>query len=109
MPNGHSGGFAIEASALKRLLRAVPETAPVGMLTGDASDPRLRPVNATEVLHLVEKSPYERLSIEEQDHSFYIVHISDEPTLVWLSVKSDSPLFAVLALAHSQWKLEHPS
>ena len=93
---------------LKRLLRAAPDTAPIGKLVRGSSDLRLQLVNATEVLRLVEESPYERLAVEEQDHSFYIIHVRDEPTLTWVSVKSDSPIFAALALQQSQWKLEHP-
>jgi hypothetical protein len=108
MPNGHSGGFLIETATLKGLLRAAPDTAPIGKLAVRSS-PRLRLVNATEVLRLVEESPHERLAVEEQDHSFYIIHVRDEPTPVWVSVKSDSPIFAALALQHSRWKLEHPS
>jgi hypothetical protein len=57
MPNGHSGSFLIETAALKRLLRAAPDTAPIGKLAGGSSDPGLRLVNATEVLRLVEESP----------------------------------------------------
>lgn len=109
MPNGYSGGFFIDTAALKRLLRAAPDTAPIGKLAGGSSNPRLRLVDAIEVLHLVEDSPHERLAVEEQDHSFYIIHVSDGPSLAWLSVTSESPIFAALALQHSRWKLEHPS
>lgn len=108
MPNGHSGGFLIETAALTRLLRTVPGTAPIGKLAG-GSEPRLRFVTATEALRLVEESPKAHLAVEEQAHSFYIIHVRDEPALVWVSVKSDSPIFAAPALQQSQGKLEHPS
>ena len=57
-------------------------------------------------IELVEESPHARLAVEESDHSFYVIHVSDEPPLVWASVKSGSPIFAALEILHSQWKLE---
>jgi hypothetical protein len=109
MPNGHSGGFFIDTAELQRLFRAVPGTAPIGKLAGGSSGPRLRIVHASEAMHLVAESRHERVAVEEQDHSFYIIHISDEPTLLWISVTSDSPIFGGLAQQHAQWKFEHPT
>jgi hypothetical protein len=109
MPKGHSGRFFIDTAALKRLLHDVPGTTPIGMLAGGTSGSRLRLADATEVVHLVEQVSHERIAVEEQDHSFFIIHVSDEPTLIWISVKSDSPIFGGLAQQQTQWKLDHPT
>jgi len=37
------------------------------------------------------RSDHERLAVEEQDHSFYIIHVRDEPTLIWVSVNQIRP------------------
>jgi hypothetical protein len=107
MPNGHSGGFPIDTADLKQLLSAVADTAPIGMLADGSS--ALRPADAAKVLQLVEAFPKERLAVEEQDYSFYIIHIRDEPTALWVSVRADSPVFAGLKQQHAQWKLHHPT
>lgn len=109
MPNGHSGSFLIGTATLKRLLRDLPGTTPIGKLAGDASRSRLRLADAAEVLRLVEQASHERIAVEEQDHSFFIIHVSDEPTPIWLSVKADSPIFGGLAQQQTQWKLDHPA
>jgi len=61
-----------------------------------------------EVLRLVEECPQERVAVEEQDHSSYIIHLSNEP-VVWVCVQPDSPIFAGLKQRHGQWEIEHPN
>jgi hypothetical protein len=110
MPNGRSGGFPINTADLKRLVSEVSDTAVVGMLTstGGSSTPRLRPAVGAEVLRLVEECPHERVAVEEQDHSSYVIHLSNEP-MVWVLVQPDSPIFGGLKQRHGQWATEHPN
>jgi hypothetical protein len=109
MPNGRSGGFPIDTADLKRLVSEVADTTSIGMLASPdgSSSPRLRPTVGAEVLRLVEECLQERVAVEEQDHSSYIIHLSNEP-VVWVLVKPDSPIFAGLKQRHGQWEIEHP-
>src|SRR5438093_8250140 len=101
-------GF-VERLVLDVVQPAASDTLPIGKLADGVSGPTLRPANATEVLRLLEESVHERLAVEEQDHSFFIIHISKEPTLLWVSVTSDSPIFAGLAQWQARWTVEHPN
>ena len=109
MPNGRSGGFPIDTGDLKRLVSEVADTAFLGMLASDgsSSSPRLRPTVGAEVLRLVEACSHARVAVEEQDHSSYLIHLSNEP-VVWVLVRPDSPIFAGLKQRHGQWEIEHP-
>ena len=109
MPNGRSGGFPIDTADLKRLVSEVAGAASIGMLTAGSASPALRPAVGAEVLRLVEECPHERLAVEEQDHSSYIIHLSNEHPLVWVWVSSDSPIFAALRQRHGQWEGAHPN
>jgi hypothetical protein len=110
MPNGRSGGFPIETADLRRLLSEVADTASIGKLASEGGSPRpeLRPVVRAEVLRLVEECRQQHVAVEEQDHSSYIIHLSNEP-VVWVLVNPDSPMFAGLKQRHGQWKIEHPN
>ena len=109
MPNGRSGGFPIETADLKRLIRAVSNTAAIGKVVDGSSGPSLRPADAAEVTRLVEECAHQRVAVEEQDHKFYIIHIRDEPTPIWVAVHSESPIFDELKQRHAQWNIEHPN
>jgi hypothetical protein len=91
VPNGRSGGFIIETIALARLVKAMPEA--LGATVTFGENPRPRPIHASEMVWLLEKSPNDRLAVEEQDHSWYIVHINNEPEIIW---DNDSPKVAAL-------------
>jgi hypothetical protein len=110
MPNGRSGGFPIDTTALKQLVSEVADTASIGMLAsaGGSPSPGLRSTVAAEVLRLVEECPHGRVAVEEQDHSSYIIHLSNEP-VVWVWVQPDSPIFTGLKQRHGQWEIEHPN
>ena len=105
MPNGRSGGFIIETADLKELVTAVSDTAVVGKLTTGL---RLRTASAAEISRCIEECPLDRIAIEEQDNTFYIIHIRNEPDIIWVSVNSESPIFAQLRQRHTRWMAEHP-
>ena len=105
VPNGRSGGFLIESAVLKQFVQASSDDAVIGRLSTGSS---FRDVRAAEITGLLVERPQERLAVEEQDHVAYIVHISDEPDIVWLLVTPKSPLFAELRRRHAQWAADHP-
>jgi hypothetical protein len=106
MPNGRSGGFVIEKADLRSVVKALPDATVVAMLS--AHSPRPRPANALEIARLVEECPKERIAVEEQDHKFYIIHLQDEPELIWVTVGSESPILLELHQRHERWATEHP-
>ena len=106
MPNGRSGGFVIETADLKQLLEAVTGDAVVGrLITG------LKPFQSArvaEMMQAIEKCPHSRLAVEEQDHALYVIHISNQPDIVWVVISSESPLFMELRRRHAEWIAERP-
>lgn len=106
MPNGRSGGFVIEKADLKHLIEALPNVSVVANIVGHSSP--LRPADALEIARCVDECPNDRIAVEEQDHKFYIIHLSNEPELTWVTVGSETPLFSELRQRHDQWATEHP-
>lgn len=105
MPNGRSGGFVIESTDLKQVLQAVSDDLVVGQL---ASRFDRQAVKAAEVTRLIEECPHDRIDVEEHDRTFYIIQISDQPTLKWVAVFPESPIFDELRRRHAQWMVDHP-
>jgi hypothetical protein len=106
MPNGRSGGFVIKTADLKELVKGVSDTAAVGHMVV-VSLP-IRAANAAEVTRFVEECPHDRVAVEEQDHKGYVIHLSNEPKLIWLLIGSESPIFLEIRQRHAQWMTEHP-
>jgi hypothetical protein len=106
MPNGRSGGFVIKTAELKKLVNTVLDTAVVGQMAVLALP--FRAANAAEVTRFVEECPQDRVAVEEQDHKSYVIHLSNEPKLVWLVVGADSPIFIEMRQRHAQWMTKHP-
>jgi hypothetical protein len=106
VPNGRSGGFVIEKEDLKRLLEALPHATVVAKIIVHSSLPRLG--DASEIARLVDQCPNDRIAVEEQDHKFYIIHLSNEPELLWAMVGLETPLFPELRRRHARWTTEHP-
>ena len=106
MPNGRSGGFMIETADLKELVKAVSDADVVGQMV--LLRPPNRAANAAEVTRFVEECPHDRVAVEEQEHKFYIIHLSNEPKLIWLVVGSESPIYLEIQQRHAQWVAEHP-
>jgi hypothetical protein len=105
MPNGRSGGFVIETADLKQLVTTVSDTAVVGQLTTGL---RPRAASAAEISRCIEECPRDRIAVEEEDKTSYIIHITNEPDIIWLSVNSESPIFVQLRQRHARWMAEHP-
>jgi hypothetical protein len=106
MPNGRSGGFVIEKADLKGLLKELPDATVVAKIIVRPGP--LRTAVALEVARLVDKCPNGRIAVEEQDHKFYIIHLSNEPDLIWVMVAPETPLFLELRQRHGRWATEHP-
>ena len=103
MPNGHSGRFVITTTDLKQLVQAVSGDAVVGKLTTGS---RLEATCAADMARLLEECSRDRIAVEEQDSAFYVIHVSNEP-IIWLMVKSESPIFVELRSRHAQWTADH--
>ena len=105
MPNGRSGGFIIEKADLLRLIATVANDELVGSLL---TFPRPREIRVGETVRAVEECPHNRIVVEEQDHSSYIIHVRNEPDALWIMIASSSPLFAELRRQHARWTSERP-
>ena len=106
MPNGRSGGFVIERIDLKNIVTTFPdETIVTRILTSTAAS---RPAGALETARLVDECTSDRIAVEEQDHVAYIIHLQNEPEIIWLSVRAEDPIFLELRQRHRQWTTEHP-
>jgi hypothetical protein len=105
MPNGRSGGFMIEKADLKSLLKTFPNDTVVAKVIERST---LRPASALETSRFVDECPHEQIAVEEQDHKFYVIHLSNEPEIIWLMVRSDAPTFPELRQRHLKWATEHP-
>ena len=104
MPNGRSGGFPLDKADLVRWIVGISPTVEIGRAT---TGERPRPATAADFAALLDGCPDDRIAAEEQDHSFYILHVRDKP-IVWVMVDSQSPLFQNLRQRHVEWKAEHP-
>jgi len=104
MPNGRSGGFRIETAKLQQLLTSVSPTLVVGQMTVGS---RLTSATADQVASCLAGAD-DRLAVEEQDRAFYIIHIRNEPDILWIMVKSESEIFPALRQLHTDWTAEHP-
>src|SRR6266496_6298641 len=105
MPNGRSGGFLLNTATLKQLIADGSQVESVAFLIDGG--PPIRPASASDLAPLIEGVKAERLAVEEQDGSSYVIHLSNEPIL-WIFVKSDSPLRASLRQHHTHWMTTHP-
>ena len=91
MPNGRSGGFFLEPPEFQQLLTELDDGAVVGK-TKRVS------VTATEMSRSLREWKGEKVLIEEQDCSWYIVHLPE-----WVTVAEGSPLFAEFRQAHTRF------
>jgi hypothetical protein len=104
--NGHSGGFEIPQSELRLLLTSLSDTTAAGLAVGAAIRAKragATPESATvrDVLQLVDEFPGENVYIEEQERSYFVIHLDQElrdgrdPIAdKWIIVDSKSPLFS---------------
>jgi hypothetical protein len=87
MPNGRSGGFILEKTELKNLVGAFPSAT---LVATKVEFTRLRPLDTLEAGRLIDECRNDRIAVEEQDHTGYIVHLSNEPEIIWFGVVPDS-------------------
>jgi len=106
MPNGRSGGFVIEKEDLKQIVKALPDATVVGKIPAHSS--ALRPADALEIARLVDESQNDRIPVEEQDHKFYIIHLSNKRERILVMVGLDTPLFPELRQRHARWATANP-
>lgn len=105
MPNGRTGGFMMNAAEWKVLAEVVPEQTTIGKIFDGGA---VRAVTLADVIRFIEASSRERLAVEEQDHNSYIVHINNEPEILWIVVGLESPIFPEIQRLHARWMAEHP-
>jgi hypothetical protein len=106
MPNGRSGGFVIEKTDLENLVRTFPGGTVIARIyTSTAAS---RPIDASETDRLLHECTNDRIAVEEQDHLLYIIHLHNEPEIIWLSVGAERPIFLELRQRHQQWTAAHP-
>ena len=105
MPNGRSGGFLLETTDLKQLVADSAQVQSIAILIDGG--PPLRPATASDLLPLIDGVTSKRVAVEEQDHCSYVIHLSNEPVL-WIFVKTDSPLLEPLRQHHTRWSWTHP-
>jgi hypothetical protein len=104
-----SGSLGITKSELMALLTNHPDTAVVGVSAASLAAARrtgTAPEGATvsDLLRQLADFVGETVWIEEQDHSYYVMHLAEEkafgPPDKWIIVKSDSPVFQKLRDRH---------
>jgi hypothetical protein len=105
VPNGRSGGFIISKADLKQLLDALSDSAAKVIAHPPPSDP----ADVLEMVRRVGECPNDHIAVEEQHHASYVIHLTNEPEPIWVSVLPDTPLFQELRQRHKQWELEHPN
>jgi hypothetical protein len=103
MPNGRSGGFVIETADLEQIVEGVSPDMVVGEVFTGAKP---QETAAADIVRLIQQCSNDRLGVEEQDHAYYIVHLSNSGTK-WLIVDSSSPIFTELRNRHVRWRAEH--
>ena len=70
-------------------------------------DPRPRPIDASEMVKILERCPHDRLAVEEQDHHWYIIHISNQP-IIWVTIGPESQVYREIRERHKQWETANP-
>ena len=110
MPNGRSGSFNISRHDFEQLLNTIPTGTLVGhlLLCGPQGDRSFRALDALEARQLFAEHLQDRIFVEEQYQSYYIIHLTkrEEPA-TWIVVRDASPLFAEVHRHHSMWAARH--
>lgn len=93
MPNGMSDHFKLKRIALDEIIRQFEGETTLGKSSGT--------VTAAALGRLLQELDREEILISEQDHAFYVLHLSiDEHTNPnrdrWIIVGEESPLYARL-------------
>ena len=96
MPNGRSGGYAVNTRRLIAALTQLDTQALVGPHYGDRDFGK--PITVAVMLAAAEYTAQPSLVVEEQYGAWFIVRLPD----FWVTVKEDSPLFEGLVQAIKQ-------
>lgn len=109
MPNGRSASFNVSRHDFEQLLNTIPTGTLVGrLLSRPKGDRSFRAVDVLEVRQLFAEYPQDRIFVEEQDQSYYVIHLTKrEEVAAWIVVRNDSPLFAGVRRCHSMWNSRH--
>jgi hypothetical protein len=78
MPNGRSGGFVIPLTQFREVLEGLPGDSQAGTEFFSRSVfgwRRKRVVTVAEFARRLERYAQEKVGVEEQDHTWYIVHL----------------------------------
>lgn len=94
MPNGRSGGFYLKRDEFEQLLSKCEDDTAVGKTLK-------KPVTASELRQVLDQWKGDEVPVEEQDHTWYIVHFPE-----WVTVSNDSPLFDGFRRHHAEWLKE---
>ena len=106
MPNGATGFFPLESSALIQMLGAMPAEAAVAEIMDDSYC--VHPLTAGQLISLVHDKDHPNLGIIEQDHTYYVIYVGNSPERILVSVDAASPLFTALRHCHHEWVTAHP-
>lgn len=100
MPNGRSGGFLLGRAELEHLLSQHDDLTEFGRFVQG------RAVTVFDVKRLLKKKKWGKVIIEEQEGSWYIVHLKE-----WVVVRGNSPFYQSLRSAHrnfaADWNKKH--
>ena len=94
MPNGRSGAFFLKREEFDRLLCQFEGDTVIGKTLKET-------VSASELRRILHKWQGDKIPIEEQDRTWYIVHFRE-----WVTVDATSPLFDGFRRYHAQWLQE---
>ena len=94
MPNGRSGGFYLKRVDFERLLSQLAGDVAVGKTLDES-------LTASRLQRMLKGWKGDEVLVEEQDHSWYIVHFSE-----WVTVDEKSPLFGSFRQTHAQFLRE---
>ncbi|MGH9492415.1 MAG: hypothetical protein ACRD2K_02845 [Terriglobales bacterium] len=96
MPNGRSGGFYLKRNAFEQLLSECEGDTAAGKTLK-------KRISASELRQVLNQWKGDEVLVEEQDHTWYIVHFTE-----WVTVSNDSPLFDGFRRHHVEWLKESP-
>jgi hypothetical protein len=114
MPNGRSGGFLISRMQLELCLEALPDGAVVGrsvasFIPGIRASQSSPGVSVPGTMAMLDAFGSDRVWVEEQDSSYYILHLdlevhdsADPDPAKWITIQPDSPLFEALRQMHKR-------
>ena len=100
MPNGRSGGFLLGRPEFEHLLSQHDDLTEFGrFVQGPAA-------TVSDVKRLLRKKKWGKVIFEEQDGSWYVVHLKE-----WVVVRENSPFYQILRSAHrdflAEWNRKH--